>query len=203
MIKNYSFFINKTNYSFSTSLNKALSSYFTFSTSSKQKIKINNTIVYDMEAIYWFSLNKNGFIIPTSHVSHESQYQNYLKELKNRPGIYIYQYLLDKNIIYIGSSINVVKRLVQHRYSSNKGIKSCPKFYYYVNEYGWSNFRVGILEYMDLSKDQSRTIKVILRRSLLEREQFYFDILKPTLNVKRAVSTLGFKHTKKVRFVLV
>lgn len=62
MIKNYSFLINKTNYLFSPSLNMAF--FKTLSTSSKQKIKINNIVAYDLEAINWFSLNKSGFIIP-------------------------------------------------------------------------------------------------------------------------------------------
>lgn len=49
MIKNYSFLINKTNYLFSPSLNMAF--FKTLSTSSKQKIKINNIVAYDLEAI--------------------------------------------------------------------------------------------------------------------------------------------------------
>jgi len=61
MIKNYSFLINKTNYLFSPSLNMAF--FKTLSTSSK-KIKTNNIVAYNLEAINWFNLNKSGFIIP-------------------------------------------------------------------------------------------------------------------------------------------
>jgi len=49
MIKNSSFLVNKTNYFFSPSLNMAF--FKTLSTSSKQKIKINNIVAYDLEAI--------------------------------------------------------------------------------------------------------------------------------------------------------
>ena len=50
-------------------------------------------------------------------------------------------------------------------------------------KYGHNNFALEILEYCPLDK-------------LLEREQFYFDTLKPEYNIlKHAYSMLGFKHT--------
>jgi len=191
MIKNSSFLINKTNYLFSPSLNMAF--FKTLSTSSKQKIKINNIVAYDLEALNWFSLNKSGFIIPLIR-----------KNLEKKPAIYIYQNKLDKNQIYIGSSINVIKRLEQHRYLCNKDVKSCPKFYNCVSKYGWNNFRVGILEYIGLNKVDTSTIdKAILINNLLEREQFYFDLFKPTLNINKiAGSTLGFKHSEETRLLM-
>ena len=107
--------------------------------------------------------------------------------LEKKTAIYIYQNILDKNQIYIGSSINVIKRLEQHRYLCNKDVKSCPKFYNCVSKYGWNNFRVGIFEYIELNKLDINTIdKAILINKKLEREQFYFDIFKPTLNKKNA-----------------
>jgi hypothetical protein len=49
--------------------------------------------------------------------------------------------------------------------------------------YGFSNFRLEILEYCD--KDD-----------VLKREQYYLDLFKPEYNiVKTAGSTLGYKHT--------
>jgi len=189
MIKNYSFLI-KTNYLFSPSLNMTF--FKTFSTSSKQKIKIKNIVAYDLETINWFSLKKSGFIIPLQ------------KNFEKKPAIYIYQNKLNKNQIYIGSSINLIRRLEQHRYLCNKNIKSCPKFYNCVSKYGWNNFRVGILEYIGSNKVYRSTIdKVLLKRNLIEREQFYFDIFKPTLNINKiAGSTLGFKHTEETRFLM-
>jgi hypothetical protein len=50
-------------------------------------------------------------------------------------------------------------------------------------KYGYSNFKLEILEYCD---------KDIVR----EREQHYFDLLQPEYNVsKKAGSLLGFKHS--------
>jgi hypothetical protein len=54
---------------------------------------------------------------------------------------------------------------------------------------------------LDLSNINTSAInKALLRKILLEREQFYFDIINPTLNLNKiAGSTLGFKHSKSLR----
>lgn len=50
-------------------------------------------------------------------------------------------------------------------------------------KHGFSNFTLEILEYCD-------------KNNVLEREQYYMDILKPQYNiVEIAGSTLGYKHT--------
>lgn len=50
-------------------------------------------------------------------------------------------------------------------------------------KHGFSNFTLEILEYCD-------------KNNVLEREQYYMDILKPKYNiVEKAGSTLGYKHT--------
>lgn len=52
-------------------------------------------------------------------------------------------------------------------------------------KYGYSNFKLEILEYCD--KDE-----------VLSREQFYLDLLKPEYNIlKKAGSSLGFKHSEE------
>jgi len=60
------------------------------------------------------------------------------------------------------------------------------------------------LEYIGLNKVDTSTInKALLINNLLEREQFYFDIFKPTLNINKiAGSTLGFKHTEEACLVM-
>lgn len=50
-------------------------------------------------------------------------------------------------------------------------------------KYGFSNFRLEILEYGD-------------KNNVLIREQYYMDMLKPQYNIAElAGSTLGYKHT--------
>lgn len=52
-------------------------------------------------------------------------------------------------------------------------------------KYGYSNFRLEILEYCG-------------KKETLSREQYYFDLLKPEDNIlKTAGSTLGFKHSQE------
>jgi len=193
MIKNNCCFISKTkiNPSFSTSLSFTYIRWFI--TSNKQEFSINNTITCNIEAISWFNIDENGFIIISNGV----------KKIENRPGIYIYINKIHKNQIYIGSSINVAKRLISHKNSFNKNLKICPKFYNSVNKYGWNNFKVGVLEYMDLSISAGGINKDILRKSILNREQFYFDLINPTLNVNKiAGSTLGFRHSQETRLTM-
>lgn len=63
----------------------------------------------------------------------------------------IYQSKLDKKKIYIASTGNIAERIGQHRRTANKG-KICTKFYNCVRKHGWSNFRFGILEYINLDE---------------------------------------------------
>ena len=52
-------------------------------------------------------------------------------------------------------------------------------------KYGYSNFRLEILEYCDSDK-------------CLEREQYYLDSINPEYNIlKKAGSSLGYKHTEE------
>jgi len=52
-------------------------------------------------------------------------------------------------------------------------------------KYGYSNFKLEILEYCEPS-------------NCLEREQFYFDLLQPEYNILiTAGSSLGFRHSEE------
>lgn len=54
-----------------------------------------------------------------------------------------------------------------------------------LKKYGHSKFRLEILEYCD-------------SLSVIKREQYYLDLLKPEYNVlKTAGSSLGFKHSEE------
>lgn len=54
-------------------------------------------------------------------------------------------------------------------------------------KYGYSNFSLEILEYCDPDK-----------KLLINREQYYIDLLKPDYNLlKKAGSLLGFKHSEE------
>lgn len=133
----------------------------------------NNLSKISLRNVSWIKLNKKGLIKDPSI------------RLNNKAAIYIFQLIKNKSKIYVGSTSNLRKRINQHRYSVNNGRKDCPKFYNFIRKHGWDNFRLGILEYCD-------------KESLIKREQYYLDTLKPNLNInKTARSTLGYKHSKK------
>ena len=98
---------------------------------------------------------------------------------------------------YIGASLQLRNRLSNHRsrisnwnkdYYNNNG---SLLFYKSVRKYGWNNFNFGILEYVNFS-DNKDSKKIFL----LQREQYYFNLINPSLNIcKIAGSPSGVKHS--------
>ena len=146
---------------------------------SNNQFNFNNTYLTD---ISWITLNKSGLIEDPNLI------------LNNKAAIYIYQLKKDNSLIYIGSTSNINMRIKQHSYCVNNRYIRCPEFYICVEKHGWNNFRLGILEYVnipEINKDKRE-----IKRIILNREQYYLDILNPSLNKNKAVgSTLGYKHT--------
>ncbi len=123
-------------------------------------------------------------VIPVVKYSNaDIQKLSILKDNKSKAGVYRWVNLLN-NKTYIGSSINLGGRFRDYfkinyllRYHKNMIISKA------LLKYGYSNFKLEILEYCD---------KDIVRK----REQHYFDLLQPEYNVLReAGSLLGFKHS--------
>jgi group I intron endonuclease len=101
----------------------------------------------------------------------------------NRSGIYKITNIIN-NKIYIGSAVNFIKRKQYHiRMIKNK--KHCNKHLEKsFLKYGLENFKFEIIEIVEN------------KNLLLEREQFYLDLLKPQYNIcKVAGSKAGFKVT--------
>jgi group I intron endonuclease len=107
-----------------------------------------------------------------------------IKENKEKAGIYR---ILNKKSgdFYIGSSIDIGNRLNQHLYLASSGkFKGNSKLYNAVFKYGLENFSLEILEYCSLDQ-------------LLNREQYFMDLLKPKYNIlKQAYSFQGFTHSE-------
>jgi group I intron endonuclease len=88
----------------------------------------------------------------------------------------------------VGSARNLSKRL--RVYYSPSGVEkilltSSSRFLRALLNYGYSKFRLQILEYCDSDK-------------CIEREQYYLDSLNPEYNIlKKAGSSLGYKHTEE------
>lgn len=112
-----------------------------------------------------------------------------LKENKDKCGIYRW-ISSTNNYSYIGSSINITKRLRRYyniNYLNNKIVRDNSLIYRALLKQGYKNFNLEILEYCN-------------RNYLFNREQYYLDLLKPEYNIcKTAGSMLGFKHSAKTR----
>jgi len=93
----------------------------------------------------------------------------------------------------VGSAINLSSRFrIYYSLISIENIltRSKSRIFRAILKYGYSKFRLEILEYCD-SLSQS---------DLIIREQYYIDLLKPKYNIlKKAGSSLGYKHTDDTR----
>lgn len=106
---------------------------------------------------------------------------------KGKSGIYKWINLRSGNS-YIGGSINLGKRLKSYySYSHITDSRRNMVIHKALLKYGYSNFKLEILEYCN--KDE-----------VLSREQYYLDLLKPEYNsLKIAGSPLGFKHSEETK----
>lgn len=85
---------------------------------------------------------------------------------------------------YVGSGVNLTKRLRSY-FNINELNRNSRPIQDALLKYGYKNFTLEILEYCPKTK-------------LIEREQFYLDLLIPEYNIlKYAYSLLGFKHSQE------
>jgi group I intron endonuclease len=108
---------------------------------------------------------------------------------KKSKGAVIYQIknLINKDF-YIGSTQNLNKRYYTHLNHIRTNKNTCTKLIRAVNKYGENNFSFEIIEKCDI-------------KNLLNREQYYLDLLNPKYNIRKfAESNLGIKRTEEVKF---
>lgn len=104
-----------------------------------------------------------------------------IKENRGKAGVYRWVNIIN-NKTYIGSSSNLSERFLDY-YQARVLLKSKTPIHSALLKYGYSNFKLEILEYCE-------------REQVISREQHYFDTLKPEYNVlKIAGSGLGFRHS--------
>lgn len=144
-------------------------------------IKQNTNFLPDNKKYTPLSYCKS-FIIYQNSLLNKS---NVLKDNKNKIGIYKWVNRIN-NESYVGSSINITKRLRKYyciNYLKHEILIKNSRIYKALLKYGYSNFNLEILEYCD-------------KESIINREQYYIDLLKPEYNIcKTAGSMLGFKHS--------
>lgn len=86
---------------------------------------------------------------------------------------------------YVGSAVNLLRRIREHKYDLNRGIHANSKLLAEWERYTEDAFEFSVLE---LVADKTK---------LLEREQFWIDTLRPTLNIAQSViaPALGLKRS--------
>lgn len=109
------------------------------------------------------------------------------RDNKNLSGIYQIRNLIN-NKLYIGSAFNFRLRKNSHFSTLNRGVHNSEYLQNSWNKYGKSNFIFEILEICD-------------RSSILLKEQYYLDLLKPYnkngFNMCMVAGNIaGFKHTE-------
>lgn len=108
-----------------------------------------------------------------------------IEENRNKAGVYRWVNMIN-NKAYIGSSINLASRLLDY-YQISQLLKDDRVIDRALLKYGYSNFSLEIIEYCKAEE-------------AVAREQYYFDLLKPSYNtLKTAGSTLGYRHTKETK----
>lgn len=107
-----------------------------------------------------------------------------IEDNRGKSGIYRMTNLTS-NKIYIGSSIDLGRRFTSY-YNINRIERlKTSLISKALIKYGYSGFKLEILEYCAPEK-------------CIEREQYYFDILSPEYNIlKTAGSRLGFKNSEE------
>lgn len=140
----------------------------------------------------WFSSGnvKNHKALPLSpikeYLNPDLQKKIIFSDNQDRSGVYCWVNKVNGKF-YIGSSSNLNTRF-RHYYSlpllkSNYSMVICRA----LMKYGFSNFELYIFEYCD-------------KKDILNREQYYFDLLKPTYNILTvAGSSLGVKRTEETK----
>jgi len=122
-----------------------------------------------------------------SYLNADLQKSDICKDNNNKTGIYKWTHIISGKS-YIGSAINLSNRLKNYyniAYLEREITKNNSMIYKALLKYGYSNFKLDILEYCNPN-------------IIIEREQHYFDILKPEYNIlKFARSMKGFKHSKE------
>jgi group I intron endonuclease len=114
------------------------------------------------------------------------------KENNRKSGIYRWVNLINGST-YIGSAADLTRRLRDYfspKWLMKESLKNNSIIYRALLKNGYSNFRLEILEYCE--KD-----------IIIERENYYFDVLKPTYNICLvAGSSLGRVTKDSTRFKL-
>jgi len=109
-----------------------------------------------------------------------------LNENRDKSGIYMWKNNNSKKF-YIGSSVDLKRRFTSY-FNLNYLVKESRLYLHRaLLKEGYSAFSLYVLEYCE-------------KENLIDREQYYFNLLKPTYNLCiTAGSTLGISHSEDTK----
>lgn len=123
------------------------------------------------------SVASSSIIAKAIYVNADIQKELAIKQNRFRSGVYCWTNKISGKS-YIGSSVNLSKRLNNYyNYKTLADPKNNMLIYKALLKYGYSNFMLEILEYCEKS-------------CLIEREQYYLDLLKPKYNILQKAGCL-------------
>jgi group I intron endonuclease len=128
--------------------------------------------------------NPENFVIFFSNV--KASKRDIYKSLRNKSGVYLF---INKktNDLYVGSSVNLSRRLGIHFYNANSSKETNVIITRAMRKYGLENFSLAVLEFCN--KDLTTCVKL---------EQKWIDYYNPTYNIlKIAGNSLGLKHSEE------
>ena len=130
-------------------------------------VSSNNTSISTIDT---GGLTKNNLVPVKMYENTDKLKELIIKDNRNRSGVYCWVNKENGNS-YVGSSQNLEKRFTQYfNYNHISYPKRNLRIYKALLKYGYSGFRLEILEYC-------------YPEILLEREQFYFDTCNPEYNI--------------------
>ena len=135
-------------------------------------------------------------LIPISlYPNAETDKPKILKDNKGKAGIYMWTHI-DSGKTYIGNSYNLSQRFECYFSKRYLAFNKTSYIYKSLLKYGYSNFNLTILEFIDVQNLEKAEAKKVL----LEKEQFYINLINPDYNLlKIAGSPLGRRHSDEAR----
>lgn len=154
----------------------------------KQAWYTQNNITFNLSLLS-YSTNSNDINPIMTYLNADTMKLQIIKENRKKSGIYRWTNLINGKS-YIGSSSNLGERFYRY-YKIDYLTKILARTRSFICnsllKNGYSNFKLEILEYCE-------------RKDLINREQYYFEKLKPEYNIlKTAYSSLGTNHTEETK----
>lgn len=170
-----------------TMLIKYLSYYLLFIVISYVILSYLNTEFADNSCLY----NTLPILTVKKYLNANADKLTIMAENRLRSGIYLWQNNINSNY-YIGSAKDLWDRLRKYFYKEHLNRpehKNLP-ILSVLKKYGHDNFSLHIVEY----------VEPFDKTKLLDREQYYLDLLKPYYNVlEKAGSSQGFLHSEETK----